>query len=503
MVHSGSRQWREFRGLAAVAGLAAVLLAYVLLANGLRPLWAPDEGRYVTGALEMLKRHDYVGIWLNDQTPHFAKPPLTYWTIAAAVAAFGLSEFVVRLPNAIAFAATCLLLLPAGRLLTPRLPVLPAVLYATTWLPFLGAHFVTTDTLAALFTTLAGVSYLHLLAGVAPRRAAMALWAALGFAFLTKGPPTLLALPVFVGWLAYRRERAAMRTLWTSPGLLLFVFLGFGWYLLADSRYPGLLDYLLGAEVGERLASDKFARNSAWYAGVAIYLPTVVVGTLPWLPASWWRRGRRAPAQPIDRLLLLWMAFPFAVLLLARSRLPLYLLPLCAPYALWVARRLEPVASTLPRARLLAALGAAALVLVFAKFGLAQLSPADRDGRATAAQIERLRPGPIDDIVYVDERARWELRVYVGAQLHQAWARRTPYEPAYRPAPTLEELLVAPGDAGRRLFVVHPRSTAEFGQALAAAGLCPQALGRVDGNVVYRSRPASPGPCAGQPHDGG
>jgi 4-amino-4-deoxy-L-arabinose transferase len=487
----------DIRGPAAVSAFALSLLVYVLLFNGLRPLWGPDEGRYVTGALEMLRRHDFIGIWLNDDTPHFTKPQMTYWTIAAAVAAFGLSEFVVRLPSAIALVATTLLLLPAGRLLTPRLPALPALLYATTWLPFIAGHVVTTDALTALFTTLAGVAFLHLQAGIAPRRAAAALWIGFGLAFLTKGPPTLLALPVFIGWLAWRRDSPAMRALWLSPGLPLFFLIGLGWYLVAERRFPGLLHYLLGSEVEDRMASGKFARNSAWYDGVLIYLPTVIIGAMPWLPAWLWLRRRRpvapALAEPVDRLLLLWIGIPFAVLHLARSRLPLYLLPLAAPFALWTARRLEPVVASMARGRQLAALGAAALVLVVAKVGLAQFSPADRDGRRDAQEIARLEPRPIEDIVFVDERARWELRFYLGAQLHQAWARRTPYEPAYRVAPTLEELLARHAKAGRRVFVVHPKSVAEFEQVVRAAALCPEALGPAAGNIVYR---AGPGACA-------
>jgi 4-amino-4-deoxy-L-arabinose transferase len=507
MNHSATNAWGDPRGPVAIAAFALVLLAFALLANGLRPLWGPDEGRYVTGALEMLRRHDFVGIWLNDITPHFTKPPLTYWAIAAAIAAFGHSEFVVRLPNALALVATALLLLSAGRRLTPRLPALPAVLYVTTALPFIGAHVVTTDTLGTLFTTLAGVSFLYLQAGIAPRRAAVALWTGLGLAFLTKGPPMLLALPVFIGWLAFRRDWGAMRALWVSPGLPLFLILGFGWFLLADRRFPGLLDYLVGAEVEDRVASDKFARNSAWYDAILIYLPTVMVGTLPWLPA-WLLLRRRSPvapalAEPVDRLLLLWIGLPLVVLLLARSRLPLYLLPFAAPFALWIARRLEAVAASMPRARLVSALGAAAVLLVAVKVGVAQLSPADRDGRAMAEQIARLEPRPIDDIVFVDERARWELRFYLGAQQHQAWARRIPYEPAYRLAPSLAELLALHAGTGRRVFVVHPSSVEIFEQAVARAGLCPEALGTTDDNVVYRAGPGGSGPCAPEAsHDG-
>jgi 4-amino-4-deoxy-L-arabinose transferase-like glycosyltransferase len=254
--------------LAGTAGrwLPALLLLLALLFNGSRGLWAPDEGRYVVGAMEMLRRGDFVGIFLNDDTAHFTKPPLTYWSIAAAMAAFGQSEFAARLPNALAFVATALLLLPAGRLLTPAAPG-PAdgrVRHYGAAIPGCRLHH--DRHVTALFTTFAGVAFLHLQAGIAQRRAALALWIGFGFAFLAKGPPTLLALPVFIGWLIVRREREALRKLLLSPGLLLFALIGFGWFLLAEHRFPGLLRYLLGAEVAGRVGVHRIPaqRRLVW-----------------------------------------------------------------------------------------------------------------------------------------------------------------------------------------------------------------------------------------------
>ena len=480
--------------------LPALLLLLALLFNGSRGLWAPDEGRYVVGAMEMLRRGDFVGIFLNDDTAHFTKPPLTYWSIAAAMAAFGQSEFAARLPNALAFVATALLLLPAGRLLTPGAPALPMIVYATMALPFLAAGFITTDTLTALFTTLAGVAFLHLQAGIAPRRAALALWIGFGFAFLAKGPPTLLALPVFVGWLIVHRDRQALRNLLLSPGLPLFAVIAFGWFLLAERRFPGLLHYLLGAEVAGRVASTEFQRNGSWYGGFTVYLPTLLVGCLPWWPA--WlvlgRRGKLAPAiaGPGDRLLLLWIAVPLLVFMLARSRLPLYVLPLFAPIALWLARRFEPFASRLAPGRQAALVAACFALLMGSKLTIAQLSPVGHDSRVTAALIEKLLPGGVHEIVYVDQRALWELRFYLGAQVHESWLRRRPYEPTYRPSRTLSDLVSA-GDSHKvRLYVVNPRSSSEFALALSAHGLCPDVLARDSVVIFYRATPLIGRACA-------
>ena len=500
MSRFASKALGEFWARCGGAGFLLLLFAVALIFNGTRALWAPDEGRYIAGALEMLRRHDFVGIFLNDDTSHFTKPPMTYWALAAALKAFGQSEFVARLPNALALVAAAALLLPAGRLLTPRVPALPMILYATMWLPFIGANFVTTDTIGTLFTTLAGVSFLFLEAGIAPRRAAIGMWIGFGLAFVTKGPPMLLALPVFVGWLVWRRNWAGLREMFLSVGVPLFAVIGLGWYLLAVHRFPGLLEYFIGAEVGARLASEQFERNSSWWGGFFVYLPTLLMGGLPWLPA-WLTLARRRDfarplAEPADRLLLAWIGLPLVVFLLARSRLPLYLLPLFAPLALWLARRTEPAVAAMRPERAGAALAACLALLVAVKFAIAQVSPAGHDGRAAAGFLAKLAPGRIDDIVYVDDHALWEMRFYLGTQVREAWARRTPYEPSYQPHRRLAELLDARRLPAGRLFVVNPRSTAIFDETLRAHGLCAAELGRDAESVVYRAEASGAGGCS-------
>lgn len=477
----------------------AVLLALVLLFNGARPLWAPDEGRYVAGALEMLRRHDFVGIFLNDDTSHFAKPPLTYWSLAAAFSTLGRSEFVARLPNALAFVATTLLMWPVGRVMVPRMAALPMFLYATMALPFLASNFITTDTMVALFCALAGVSYVHLEAGIAPRLAAIGMWIGFGLAFLTKGPPTLLALPVFLGWLVWRRDRLALRRIFVSPGLPLFAVIASSWYLLANSRFPGLLDHLLRSEVVGRIASDAFERNSAWYGGFVVFVPTLLIGGFPWLPAWLALHGRRglarALAAPADRLLLLWIGVPLLIFLLSKSRLPLYVLPLFVPLALWLARRFEPVARELRPEQIGLVVVAGLGLLATAKLGIAQLSPPKADGQATAALVARVAGGRVEDVVYVDNHAAWALRFYLDTQVREVWFLRRHDEPTYETGPTLAELLDQTTDPRTRVFMVNPASTDEFERVVRGAGFCAQELGHNEVSIVFRAAPAGARPC--------
>src|SRR6516164_9400337 len=72
---------------------------FILL--GSRSLNEPDEGRYSEIAHEMIETGDWLvpHFWY---LPHLDKPPVTYWLVAASVKLFGLNEWAVRLPVALA-----------------------------------------------------------------------------------------------------------------------------------------------------------------------------------------------------------------------------------------------------------------------------------------------------------------------------------------------------------------------------------------------------------------
>src|SRR5690606_20430803 len=143
---------------------------------------------------------------------------------------------------------------------------------------------------------------------------------------------------------------------------------------------PGVLRYFLVEEVVNRVASDKMHRNAEWYGAFKVYLPTLLLGTLPWLPvllAGAWRHRRgvvaRLRADDDLKLLACWLLLPLAVFMLARSRLPLYVLPLFAPLAVLAARQLAPLRLRPPWRAAAIGLWCVALVLARAlpaRFGM-------------------------------------------------------------------------------------------------------------------------------------
>ena len=403
--------------------LLAALMAFAF--QGSRGLWDPDEGRYSNVALQMLKQGEYLTLYRHPESFHFTKPPLTYWAMAASVSALGRNEWAVRLPMALAFLASALMLLRLGRTFVPQRPWLPALIYLSAPLPFLAAYTVNTDTLLAACETLAVLCYVQArFAGASPRWLD-GMWAAFGLAFLTKGPPGLLPLAAILVF--HFSHRNGLR-LWRPLGLLAFALIGFTWFALVVQKHPGLLQYFLGHEVVARIASEEMDRNPQWYGPLLVYMPTLLIGLLPWWPIALWRRRKTLrpgwAGKPVDtRFLCFWLLLPLIVFCLARSRLPLYILPLSAPLCLLLARalaewRIGGAAVSLLAIWLLALLGFKA-ALAFDPPGDSELARGLRRNNAAlvAAQLRPLLPGAPQEILFVEDKTRYGLNLYFDADI--------------------------------------------------------------------------------------
>lgn len=419
-----------------LASLLLALLVFALGFQGTRGLWEPDEGRYANIAAHMLLSGDYLHPAFNDEQPHFAKPPLTYWAIAAGVWLLGSDGWGARLANALAFAATVLAIYALARALVPSRPWLPPLIYATFLLPYSAANFVSADTLLTLWETLGVLGFVRWREADAEgtRRAALLLmWLGFALAFLTKGPPGMLPLLAIVGFVAQERGWRGLAPLAKPGGLILFALVGLGWYALMILGEPGLADYFMRDEVAQRIFSGTHRRNPEWYGAFAVYVPTLVLGTLPWtlpvlraaaaaprtlLAREWWRR--RMEDDPWLVFLALWFLLPLAVFFISRSRLPLYVLPLFPVLALLVARGLAHWQPSRLAFGMIA-LWIAALVALRVAFAH---TPSDRDSRRLAqAIVASAVPAP-GEVIFVDAVPQWGLGLYLGCEVERVLLAR-------------------------------------------------------------------------------
>ncbi len=417
-------------------GLIGLLLVLGFAFQGSRALYSTDEGRYSSSALLMLDSGQYLLPGFSLDRPNYTKPPMTNWVIAASMASFGRSTWAVRAPYALAFILTALLIAAMGRDLVPEKPWLPAVIYATSLVPFLAANIVSTDVLLTFFEALAVFGFVRAWLGRVPSDSAAALrwrwlmWAGFGLAFLTKGPPGLLPLIGMAPFVFRREGWRGLGRLFGITGLLVFAVTGLSWYAVVVMRTPGLLDYFLHFEIYDRLFTSTHGRHAQWYGWIVVYLPVMALGTLPWWPAV----ARHAPAlfrpahwreawQRADASLFLWLWMLLALLVfcLSRSRLPMYLLPLFIPQALLLARALAPRIDIGSR-RLQLGLGIWIVLLLASKALPAYLMHPRVDNRLRVQQVEKLAAGHdfralafiLDTThqVAVEERTPWGMYLY-------------------------------------------------------------------------------------------
>ncbi|HVR81254.1 MAG TPA: glycosyltransferase family 39 protein [Luteimonas sp.] len=409
------------------AWIAALAIVLALLFLGSRGIWDPDEGRYTNVALHMLDSGDWVDPRRSAEVNHWTKPPLTYWAIASSVAVFGHNAWAARLPAALSYLLCVWLAWRIARRLAPGSEAQAALIYATMLLPFGAAQMITTDYVLAACETLALWGFVEARFGGHARKRWLALmWAGFALAFLAKGPPGLLPLLAVLAFDVLTPGRVRPRALQWS-GLLLFVLIALPWYAAVMLRNPGLFDYFLGNEVVDRFATNDFARHGEWYGWIAIYLPTLLIGTLPWTPAllRWarslpasvrsWRTSSHRAADGAGLLLALWLLLPLLVFCISRSRLPLYILPLFVPLAVLAARQRMHEGKPLPRWRWLLLWAVCLLALKFAT----SLWPTHKDARAWAEAIHARAPGAISQVEIVEDMARYGLHLHLGTQVEK------------------------------------------------------------------------------------
>ncbi|GAB4222065.1 MAG: hypothetical protein Kow0062_17750 [Acidobacteriota bacterium] len=486
-------------------GLTAALLAFLAFALlGSRAPWEPDEGRYIGAAREMV----LAGDWLVPQlhgAPHLTKPPATYWAIGAGLALLGMNGWGARLYLALAYLATCALTGLLGReLLGAGRGRRAAIAFGLALLPFVAASVATTDMLLAACETAAVYAWWRARrTGRTPWR--LATGAALGLAFLVKGPPGLLPVAGIVAWELWRGRRdGRWRAPWGAATAAAFALVGLPWYLWAMARLPGLAGYFLGEEVAARVASDAFHRNAGFTAGLRIYGLALLAGGLPWTVLWLARAARRLAGRgaaraprlaPETAFALCWFAVPFTVFLVASSRMYLYVVPLFVPLALLTVGR-GPTRETSHRvARVqIAAAVCWALLLVGIRWQAAVVETHRDAGRIAARVAPLLEPGPAR-LVQIDARVhgldfvlgrRSELRVTRRAATPHYWPQR-PAEPALRriAASPLRHVVLAPADGA-------PRIVSRLGAAGRAARVEPIGRGLVAVVVPGRKAAARP-----------
>ncbi|MES2997980.1 MAG: phospholipid carrier-dependent glycosyltransferase [Pseudomonadota bacterium] len=322
---------------------------------GSRPLSTPDEARYAEIPREMVVHHDFVTPHLNG-VKYFEKPPLFYWIQAASIKLFDhavqqhhslkgkgyISEWVVRVPNALLALLGCLFLYSAGRLLFDRQTgLLSSVILATSFLYFTLARMVTLD--MCLSVCLSGSLLAFLVAVNFPLGSKRRYLCCIAYIFsalavLTKGLVGIVFPVMIVGiWILLTHQWRLLKQSYLPSGIVLFLLIILPWHILVQQRNPEFFQFYF--------IDQQFLRYSTLiaqrYQPDWFFIPILITGFLPWvvfllqaISESFPRTQQQFKEKSTQVFLLLWVATVFIFFSLSHSKLIPYILPIFPAVAL-------------------------------------------------------------------------------------------------------------------------------------------------------------------------
>ncbi|MCA9423648.1 MAG: phospholipid carrier-dependent glycosyltransferase, partial [Candidatus Omnitrophica bacterium] len=455
--------------------LGGFLIVLAFSFQGSRGIWEPDEGYYAEPAKSMISTGDWI-VPQNNLRPFIEKPPIVFWGIVAGIKFLGCNEWGVRFANAVWFILTALTVAGLAKSFwDDKTAILSAVVYSTSLFPYAASNIVTPDTPLAFWGTATLACFwksLH-----ASDRKRSAIWtilmgAALGFGVLSKGPAMLvISLPIPIYLLFTRKIREFCLTPDFFISILLFLGIGSSWYIAIASNIPGAFSYMWDNQISGRFLSEKYSRNPGPLAPFYVYLPTILLGTLPW-SAVWypqasgmWRehgglRGilNRQMREP-NLFLFTWLAFPFMVFCISSSRLPLYLLPLFAPLSIITARCWLVWRPTWFEGHRLRVVIPAVICWSFLIIGLREavaLFPTGKDSRAIWRSMEGRLPRSRHEIVVVNHH-RHGLGFYSDENVERVTSSTHPYPTFYMPDRLEEEIHELPTCSHYHVFLTKDK----------------------------------------------
>lgn len=331
--------------------LLAVALPY-FVNLGTSSIWDASEAFYAETPREMLASGDYIAPHFNFE-PRAQKPPLTYWIVAISYMVFGINEFALRLPGALAGLGVILFCYgTARRLFSPRAALMAALMTATTARVFILARRLPIDIFLLFF--LMAILY-FLVRAIQTNRKVFWILAYLfaGLGFLTKGPVAII-LPAgaCLLWILLARQ-IRLATVRFPAGIAAFLAVVLPWYILIYRRHGWtyIAPFFLGDNLS-RFASGNFgpARGLFYYFGVgvsdffpwSILVPCAIVFLFRW----------RKAALPIKSLQyglpILWCVFTFLLFSLSKNKQEYYIAPVYPVAAVILAGVLDSFFQGLP-----------------------------------------------------------------------------------------------------------------------------------------------------------
>ena len=290
------------------------------------PLFDLDEGAFSEATREMISSGNYLTTYLNGAL-RFDKPILIYWLQAASVHLFGLNEFALRLPSALAATAWVLLLYRfAKRYYDQTVALMAALMMATTLQITIIAKAAIADSLLNLLIA-ASMFLVYLYYEKRKKKYLYALFFFIALGTLAKGPVAILVpLAVSFLFLASKKElKLWLTTIFNPLGILIFLIVAGPWYVLEylDQGQAFIDGFFLKHNLNRFNTSFEGHSGSLFY-----YVPVLLVGMLPYtsLLLRSLKDIRGWFTDDLLRFLAIWSLFVFLFFSFSGTKLPHYII---------------------------------------------------------------------------------------------------------------------------------------------------------------------------------
>ena len=247
------------------------------------PVQRWDESRLALAAIEMtFHKNLFVTTFLGQPDMAAMKPPLQIWLMALSIKIFGANELALRLPSAIAGLFTCYFIywFLASKFKKPVAGVLSAAILLVSY-TYVRLHGIRTgdyDGLLTLFTTIF-LFYYYLYLQKEQSRHLLIAMIALTLACFAKGVAALMFLPgVFLFTLFKGKVFTVLRDRKFYIGLLVFIIIIPGYYMLREYHVPGSWKAVEENELGGRFLKPLEGHIGPWY----FYLQYIVETGFVW-----------------------------------------------------------------------------------------------------------------------------------------------------------------------------------------------------------------------------
>jgi 4-amino-4-deoxy-L-arabinose transferase-like glycosyltransferase len=328
--------------------LSCLVLRFISLA--LYPLMDTTEARYGEMARIMFETGNWVTPMFDYNVPFWGKPPIFTWLSSLGFSLFGINEFAARVPHLLVGMGVIGLIYKLGKdhFQSSIMGLFSASILASTVSFIVLSGAVMTDTALTFSITLSMISFWQAW-NHKGKHWGYLFFIGLALGMLSKGPLSIVLIGISLTiWLF---SNARWKKLWCilpwGYGSLLFLALTLPWYIIAEYKTPGFLDYFIVGEHIKRFivsgwqgdlygSAHERTRGTIW-----VY---ALISMLPWSPFIIWQwihtikigKDAEESENGFGSFLLLWMLSPMLFFSFSGNILASYVMPALPATALLV-----------------------------------------------------------------------------------------------------------------------------------------------------------------------